>query len=360
MEYITITSDSYENAVGEARAKYGSRVRIISRRDYTVGGGLFTKKRNKSEIVCYLSDSPVENESKATGSDLAEFEKEAQTPDPDTLSAEEKLQTVLSKGDDSLKEAEKLLELNDIRAGLAAAVLDGFVPSGDLPLELGKRIISNLKIDYASQAHPGKYMVFLGQTGSGKTTTLAKIAHLYSSSGLKVGIISLDSYRVGAYEQLKAFADAFDIESILVREESEMLPAFDRFALCDLVLVDTMGISPADGVLNLRLDSMLSQFDKEKSAFVLVCSATTRENELMRQFRRYNKDDISSLIVTKLDEAASIGSFLTFCYESGKPMLFASDGQKVPDALEKISTTLVLEHLEGFALDIDASRGQLV
>ena len=75
MEYITITSDSYESAVNEAKVKYGERVRIHSRRDFTVGGGLFAKKRNKCEIVCYLApESAVNNQdSNVTKDDLKEF-----------------------------------------------------------------------------------------------------------------------------------------------------------------------------------------------------------------------------------------------------------------------------------------------
>ena len=74
MEYITITSDSYESCVSEAKAKYGERVRIHSRRDYTVGGGLFAKKRNKCEIVCYLApEKAVANSQNVTKEDLKEL-----------------------------------------------------------------------------------------------------------------------------------------------------------------------------------------------------------------------------------------------------------------------------------------------
>lgn len=360
MEYITITSDTYENAVAEAKAKYGPRIRVHSRRDYTVGGGLFTKKRNKSEIVCYLSSEKEEAEN-VTMKDLKEFEKEAQTPDPSTLSAAERRETVLVKDEESedVKEAERLLDLNEITGPLREHLLIDFAKDHDLALTLSDRIISSVNIDHASQAHPKKYMVFLGPTGSGKTTTLAKIGALYQNVGKSVAIITLDSYRVGAYEQVKAFGDAFGIPVEIVKGEDEVLLAQDRFKDYELVLVDTMGISPTDGALNLKLKGLLSLFKEKETSFVLLAAANLKENDLMKQYRRYSDYRISSLIVTKLDETESIGSFLSFSYQTGKPLLFCTNGQKVPTDLKKISTTVVLEYLKGFGIDINRIAAQL-
>ncbi len=359
MEYITITSDTYENAVAEAKAKYGPRIRVHSRRDYTVGGGLFTKKRNKSEIVCYLSNEKEETEN-VTLKDLKEFEKEAQTPDPSTLTAAERRETVLVKEEnEDIKEAEKLLDLNEITGPLREHLLIDFSKGNDLALTLSDRIISSVNIDHASQAHPKKYMVFLGPTGSGKTTTLAKIGALYQSVGKSVAIITLDSYRVGAYEQVKAFGDAFDIPVAMVKGEDEVLLAQDRFKDHELVLVDTMGISPVDGALNLKLKGLLSLFKEKETSYVLLAAANLKENDLMKQYRRYRDYSISSLIVTKLDETESIGSFLSFSYQSGKPLLFCTNGQKVPTDLKKISTTVVLEYLKGFGIDVNRIAAQL-
>ena len=181
MEYITITSDSYESCVSEAKAKYGERVRIHSRRDYTVGGGLFAKKRNKCEIVCYLApEKAVANSQNVTKEDLKEFEKEARTPDPSSLTLEEKLETNLRKNEgEKSRVVDALLDENDIKGPFRDKVLLDFDFSvSDIPLELSDRIISNVSIDHLSQAHPKRYMVFLGPTGSGKTTTLAKIGSL--------------------------------------------------------------------------------------------------------------------------------------------------------------------------------------
>ena len=100
MEYHTITADTYEKALQEAQKRYGDAVRVHSRREYSTGGGLFTKRRKRCEITFYLSATPArkvaeEGKDAVSKQDLAEFEKEAQTPDPEALSAAERLDTLL-------------------------------------------------------------------------------------------------------------------------------------------------------------------------------------------------------------------------------------------------------------------------
>ena len=358
MEYITITSDSYEKAVSEARSKYGSRVRIISRRDFTVGGGLFKRKRQKSEIVCYLAKEEDEKDKGVSNKDIKEFEKEAKTPDPEKLSFEEKKQTVLTQ-ENELDSARALLEKNEITEPLLSAILNSYTPSDDLVISLGDAILSYVKIDHEDQAHPKKYMLFLGPTGSGKTTTLAKVASLYKSVSYRVAIITLDSYRVGAYEQIKAFADAFSVPLALVKDEDEIITAKEKFKDYDLVLVDTMGVSPDDAALNLRLRGLLSLFSQKETMNILVSPANLKCSDLMKQYKRYRDFSITSLIITKLDESESIGSSLTFSYVCGKPLLFCTNGQAVPDDIRKVSTTLILEYLTGFGLDMKSLSGQL-
>ncbi len=360
MEYITIVSDSYEKALEEARRKYGSALRVHSRREYTVGGGLFAKKRKKCELTCYLSSTKTSEET-VTRQDLAEFEKEARTPDPETLSAKDKLDTMRpAKELEDSRRIEEILDMNEIRGRLREHVLENFDGGDDLMLSLGDKIISSVGIDHENQAHPKKYQIFLGSTGSGKTTTLAKIACLYQVAGHDVAILSLDSYRIGAFEQIKAFADAFNIPSALVRDEGDVIPSLDLFRNKDIVFVDTMGLSLNDRALNLKLRGLISLFDRKNTGSMLICPANVKAQDLMKQFRHYVQFvSIDSLIVTKLDESESVGSFLTFAYESGLPVSFCTNGQGVPDDLKKASTLVLMEYLKGFDMGLRPVIGQL-
>jgi len=365
MEYFTIDADTYEKCVRDAERKYGNRVRIHSRRDYTVGGGLFAKKRKRCEILCYLAPERGGDANAGDGvsrQELKEFEREAKTPDPMTLTEEERHETVLTEKPDPRKaEMLHLLDENEIKGPLREHITSMYKPGEkeDMKLLLSDWIISSVSLDHETQAHPRKYMIFLGPTGSGKTTTLAKVASLYKNVGKNVAVITLDSYRVGAYEQTKAYGDAFGIPVKCVKDEDEVLLACDDFRDYDLVLVDTMGVSPTDGPLNLKLKGLLSLFRESETSYVLTCAANLKSEDLMKQYRHYRSFKITSLIVTKLDETESIGSFLSFCYETGRPLMFCTNGQKVPSDIKKASTTVVLEYLSGFGIDMNRLAAQL-
>lgn len=373
MQYITFTADTYEEAVAKARKEYGDRIRIHSRRDYTVGGGLFAKKRNRSEITCYLTDSkPVEEvkETVVSNKELEEFEKEAKTPNPETLTKEEIFETDLTKveevveeevnSDENYKKAVELLEENNIRGAYKDFLLSSPFITDDVYLELSDRILSSVELDHKNQAHPKKFVVFLGPTGSGKTTTLAKIAHLYKTiSQKRVAILTLDSYRIGAYEQIKAYSDAFGIPVELIDGEDDVLLKIEQFNDYDLVLVDTMGISPKDGALNLKLKGMLNLLPKNETMHLFVCAANIKRDDILKQYKNYSSYGFTSMIVTKMDETESVGSILTFSYETKLPLLFFANGQKVPEDLKKASTTVVLEYLKGFGYNVQHLAQQL-
>ncbi len=359
MQYITVVASSYEEAVKEAKAKYGDALRVHSRRDFVTPGGLFTRRQKKCEITCYISSTVKKDDSKE---DMNEFEKEAKTPDPLSLSQSERLNTEIHRGTSAgLREAERLLSLNYIYGPLREHLLENLsCTAEDCPRVLSEKIIASTHMDYDAQIHPSRVVVFLGPTGAGKTTTLAKVAYMYKTAGKKVGLITLDSYRVGAFEQISAFATALDIPVSMVGREDQLVSALEKFTYYDLILVDTMGLSSRDLELNLRLKGMAMQLMKMNTTFSLIVSASMKEEDMLRHWERYRDDfTINSIIVTKLDESRTIGNALSFAYRTNLPILFFTDGQKVPEDLEKASTDVIVQNLIGFGLDRRAYRGQL-
>ena len=224
---------------------------------------------------------------------------------------------------------------------------------------LSERLLKTIGIDYQRQLHPKHFIVFIGPTGSGKTTTLAKVAYLFRESGKSVAIITLDSYRMGAFEQVSAFGSALSIPVALAGAEDELLAAAERFASFDMVFVDTMGLSPKDKELNLRLKGLLSLLDISRSDYILTVPASMKEEDIMEQYSSYSEYSPSSLVVTKLDETETIGNVLSFSYKVSVPILFFTNGQKVPDDIEKASGSVVLEHMKGFGLDMKRFRAQV-
>ncbi len=360
MQYYTVVGENYDDAVRKARDMYGSEIRIHSRRDYTTGGGLFSRKKQRCEIVCYLGKKGERKDIKdKEEKDISEFEKEAMTPDPSTLSPEERLNTEVYREKEINPEAEKLLDLNHISDPLRAKLLESFPRDADVPLVLSSRLLETVNFDYSKQLHPRHFVVFIGPTGSGKTTTLAKTAYLFSRTDRSVGIITLDTYRTGAFEQMAAFGNALSIPVISAGAEDELLKAIERFSWKDMIFIDTMGLSPKDKELNLKLHGLLSLLDPDRTDYVLTVSASMKEEDIMDQYSSYASFSPSSIAVTKLDETETIGNVLSFSYSVGVPITFFTDGQKVPDDIKKASGALLLEHMKGFGLNMKRFKAQL-
>lgn len=358
MQYITLEGENYEEAVKKARMEYGDDIRIHSRRDYTTGGGLFTKKKKHCEITCYIlekkkDESQSREEEKR---DIKEFIKEAKTPDP-TLNKKE---GGVDEKKNNKSEGEKLLSLNYITGALKSKLLDYIIPDEDVRETLSEKILEYIPLDYNIVMHPGRILVFLGPTGTGKTTTLMKLSSLYKNTGKKVALITLDTYRIGAKEQIKAYSDSEEIPLREAEREEDLLCSLELFSSYDLILVDTMGLSRKDIEQNLRLKSLGMILSRHGASFFLVVPASMKEEDMSSHEKRYKKDfTLSGMIVTKVDESETIGNALSFSYSSSLPLLFFTDGQRVPDDIEKVSSELILENLNGFGLDIKRSRRQL-
>ena len=351
MEVYSVVASNYEEAVAKARELYGEDIRVQSRREFQARASIFAKKEKRCEIVCYKA--PAKKRKKAIENDLREFEKEARTPDPASLTRAERLDTESCR--EEKREIEKLLDLNLITDPLRRDLLALCRDAQELPSAL-MRLIA---LDHQRQVHPRHFTVFLGPTGSGKTTTLAKLAYLYSKQGLTVGIVTLDTYRTGAYEQIKAFGDALSIPVERASLEDELLHSYENFGWKDVILIDTMGLSPQDKELKLRLKGLLSMLDSERTDFMLTVPASMKEEDIEEQSGYYSSFNPSCVIVTKTDESSTIGNLLSFSYRKELPVMFLTNGQRVPEDIEKASSASILGNIKGLGLDMKGSRSQI-
>lgn len=177
-----------------------------------------------------------------------------------------------------------------------------------------------------------KIIMLVGPTGVGKTTTLAKLAARYSQmleSKKKVGIITLDDYRIGAVEQLAWYARKMRISLDSVNEKDDFLSKLDSLNYCDYVLIDTAGHSQYDKerINELKYFVKNSNFDIDVS---LVLSAATKFEDLVDCFKSFGELDIDTLIFSKLDESRGLGNIFSLVYETKKPISYLSIGQEVP------------------------------
>lgn len=195
-----------------------------------------------------------------------------------------------------------------------------------------------------------KIIMLIGPTGVGKTTTLAKLAARYSKmldKKYKVGIITLDTYRIGALEQLTWYARKMKISIETVIEPEDFLKEIDSLRYCDYILVDTAGHSQHDK----EKMNMLKKFinNDYKIDIALVLSATTKYEDLKDIYHSFSELDIDTLIFSKLDESRGLGNLFSLVYESKKPVSYLSIGQEVPmDLLVASNDYLVDCMLDGF------------
>ncbi|KOR25878.1 flagellar biosynthesis protein FlhF [Clostridium sp. FAM 1755] len=195
-----------------------------------------------------------------------------------------------------------------------------------------KRVIEdNIEIKLNSV---GKITVLVGPTGVGKTTTIAKLAgKLALIDKKKVGFITIDTYRIGAVEQLKTYADIMNIPFKVVFSIKDMEKAITDLQYCDVILVDTTGRSSKNMMQISELRAFIEKI-KEKSVH-LVISASTKNKDIETIIKGYNVLDYENIIITKLDETSTYGSILTILDEAKKPISFITTGQDVPDDIKE-------------------------
>ncbi|SHJ67751.1 flagellar biosynthesis protein FlhF [Hathewaya proteolytica DSM 3090] len=187
---------------------------------------------------------------------------------------------------------------------------------------------------------------FVGPTGVGKTTTIAKLAGKYSLEyKKKVGLITVDTYRIGAVEQLKTYAEIMGIPFEVVFDIKEMERAIEKMKDCHMIFLDTTGRSSKNLMQLQELKAFVKKAEPNK--VFLVLSATTKNKDINSIIEGYKIMDYESLIITKLDETTTYGSILTMVKKSKVPVSYVTVGQGVPQDIKKIGEKELAEIVLG-------------
>ena len=183
-----------------------------------------------------------------------------------------------------------------------------------------------------------KVVALVGPTGVGKTTTVAKLAANFKLvHGLRPGLVTVDTFRIAAVEQLRTYAEIIDLPLAVANSPSEMRRAIDSLGDVDLVLIDTAGRSPRDEVKIRELADFLEVARPDEVHLVL--SATSGEKSLRAAVERFSAVRADRLILTKLDEADGLGGVLAVIGQANRPISYLTTGQAVPDDIEPADRT---------------------
>lgn len=247
---------------------------------------------------------------------------------------------------------------NEVSYNYARQIIDEVMHAGnirtldDMLAYVYQKIILKLgqtkPIAFEEEDKRPKVIFFIGPTGVGKTTTIAKLSSkLLLEEKKKIAIITADTYRIAAVEQIKTYANILSIPVEVIYETKDIEKALPKYKEFDYILVDTAGRSHKN---KEQIDDLKILFDAFKNYSVLtylVLSATTKYKDLQKITKLYEDIAEFSLIFTKLDETDAIGNILNIKLDTGMSLSYVSYGQNVPDDIEIMNPQIIAKQLLG-------------
>lgn len=197
-----------------------------------------------------------------------------------------------------------------------------------------------------------KIIFFIGPTGAGKTTTIAKLASDFKlNKGKSVAMVTADTYRIAAVEQLNTYAGILDVPVSVAYSPSEICGCLNEFSGYDVIFVDTAGRShkneeQKDELIELINNVKNGGYDADIETF-LVLSVTTKYKDLINIADTYKEIDDYRLLFTKLDETVTLGNIINLKCYTGAPLSYTTSGQNVPDDIETIDVQKLAKNLLG-------------
>ncbi|MBP9490337.1 MAG: flagellar biosynthesis protein FlhF [Aliarcobacter sp.] len=208
-----------------------------------------------------------------------------------------------------------------------------------------RRVIP-IKHEVPLRKHQRKIIMMVGPTGVGKTTTISKLAARYAyklGQNYKVGIITLDSFRVGAIEQLQAYTNIMRLPLEIVKKPEGLAEALLRLKDCNYIFIDTAGSSQYD----IDKIELINEYQKRVEELpiekILVLPANVKHSDLLEIYKNYSRLSIDYLTFTKLDETRSFGNLISFAHKTKKSITYFSIGQNVPDDLIVSDSTFLID-----------------
>lgn len=193
-----------------------------------------------------------------------------------------------------------------------------------------------------------KYIFFIGPTGVGKTTTIAKLAYsLMEHKKAKVALLTADTYRIAAVDQLRTYAEVMNIPLYVIYSETELEEYKEELNKYDIILVDTAGRSHRSKEQRDDIERLVRSVPASAREVYLVLSATTKYRDLVKITEAYSELAEYRLIFTKLDETGTIGNIFNIKMLTGAPLSYATNGQNVPDDISRMDPQSVARQLLG-------------
>ena len=359
MKIKKITTSSLQEAVEEIKALYGSDAVILSTRVVKIKRIPFLPlfKRSVLEVTVGIPDKEdFSSELKKEESIYEELSKMKDTlkevvdmvrRQRGEIAQEDRKEDI--EGDYSIRAINLINKL--IKKGVSRDIAKKLVESAcgydyelrklDLKGESLESLVegfkSNIKLieDFLTRDKPFRIITLVGPTGVGKTTTIAKLAYALKAIGKKVGVITIDSFRVGAVEQLKSFVSLMEVPFRTADTPYKLRECVGELSSMDVLLVDTAGRSQYN---EIRVKELLPFFNKLPSNEVyLTIGANMDEKVMYDSLNSFSILSLEGLIFTKLDETDYHGYMINVSYRTQVPLACFTVGQRVPEDIAMAS-----------------------
>lgn len=354
MKVKVFTANNMQDAMAQVKADLGRDAVILHTRRFRKGGFLGFFGHEVVEVMAALdtppppppvpekmvpavvmtAPRPSEDDAKVTALQL------------EMANMRKMIEQVLTKMPRQEKQHSPLYDLlikNDIDAAIAENLVQGLPEEGPLTGSnpalvrqlLLERITNYLnRVEGITMPETGcKVVAFIGPTGVGKTTTIAKLAASFAlTQGYKIAVVTADTYRISAVEQLKTYADIIDVPIDIVYTPDEMKASLYRHRDKRLVLVDTAGRSPRNQYQLAELQALLAVDPYIETHLVL--STTTKYSDALDAVTRFSVCSPQKFLFTKIDEATNLGTLFNLLYQFPTTLSYITTGQSVPDDIE--------------------------
>jgi len=350
----TFVAPDPKSAYEQAIKKYGTGIKLLSAKQVQQENGTLW-----SEISIAVSEDTFMEQS--VGNTESTDTNEAESGLLEELDVLKKQLAIMreemlvSTGESMIERVKKLF----MQKGVSEAWLDGVISTlmGSGLVDDEALLVSYLleemdeTLEVLEESFDGpKIMMLVGPTGVGKTTTIAKLAARYAyllDRPYKVALLNLDSYKVGAFEQLAHYADIMQIEHITVDGIESFMDGLLELEEYDVILVDTAGMSPYDTQKLIKTVEYVQSETARKIEVDLVLSATVKYEDMYDIYNNFSFLNLNSVIISKFDETKHLGTLLNFMLLYKIPMSYFSIGQEVPDDLLVASKEYLLERFIG-------------
>lgn len=372
MKVKKYTASTMPEIMKKIRVELGEDAVILHSKEINQGGFLGLFKKKKVEVVAAVDPTPLKKDNK---------------PKSDQLIRESSPQRYLDAKPDrsvlqEIQHVKKLIETQHLASNTSFPanyeIVYQHLCNQEISEQIGKKIIEILLEDdeegvnslaeisqhlrttlsdrltdlpFHGMNNDHQVFHFIGPTGVGKTTTIAKIAaNCMLKDKKSVAFITMDTYRIAAIEQLKTYAQILDVPIKVAYSLEDYKEAINELRLYDYILVDTAGRNYRDDKYIHDLKPYLSATPNNKS--YLVLSLTSKPNDLLDVYEKFNKLPINQVIFTKMDETKQYGSLLNMIWQKNVGVAYITNGQDVPDDLLQPQPEQIIDFLlEGLEND---------